>query len=106
MIRVFKAIREKQLEAKAILEEAIAQAEKLKNQIEKEALNVYDEAYKKTLIQAEKKATDLKRQTAKDAENELAKLLSIAEDQAQRIEAKAKKNFKKAVDSVLIMILH
>lgn len=106
MIRVFKAIREKQLEAKAIVEEAIAQAEKLKNQIEKEALNVYDEAYKKTLIQAEKKATDLKRQAAKDAENELAKLLSIAEDQAQRIEAKAKKNFKKAVDSVLIMILH
>ena len=93
------------MEAKRIVEEATAQAEKLMSEAEQKALAVYEEAYKNTLSQAEQKAMDLKRKAAKDAEHELAKFLSNAEDQAKGIEAKAKKNFKTAVNSVLNMVL-
>ena len=105
LLEAFKAIKEKHVEAKRIVEEATAQAEKLMNEAEQKAMNVYEEAYKTTIRQAEQKAMDLKRKAAKDAEHDLAKFLSTAEDQAKGIEAKAKKNFKTAVDSVLNVIL-
>jgi len=105
VLEAFKAIKEKHLEAKRIVEEATAQAEKLMNEAEQKALNVYEEAYRKTLSQVEQKAIDLKRNAAKDAEQEIAKFLFTAEDKANGVEAKAKKNFKTAVDSVLNMVL-
>ena len=105
MLEAFKAIKEKHLEAKNIIEEATAQAEKLKNEIEKKALRVYEEAYRTTLSQAEQKAMALKRKAVKDGEHELDKFLSNAKDQATRIEAKARTKFKTAVDSVLKMVL-
>ena len=105
LIEAFKAIKEKHLEAKRIVEEATAQAEKLKNEAEQKALSVYEEAYEATLSRAEQKALDLKRNTVKDSEYELRRFLSNAEDQAKGIEAKARKNFEKAVDSVLDLIL-
>ena len=93
------------MEAKRIVEEATAQAEKLMNETEQKALTVYEEAYKTTIRQTEQKAMNLKRKAVKVAEHELAKFLSTAEDQAKGIEAKARKNFKTAVDSVLNMVL-
>ena len=105
VLEAFKAIKEKHLEAKRIVEEATAQAEKLRNRIEQKALIVYEEAYRTTLNQGEQKAMALKRKAEKDAEHELKKFLSNAEDQAKGIEAKASKNFKTAVDSVLNMVL-
>ena len=105
VLEAFKAIKEKHLEAKRIVEEATVQAEKLKNETEQKALSVYEEAYKTTLSQAEQEVTDIKRKAVKDAEYELEKFLSIPEDQAKGIEAKARENFKKAVDSALNMIL-
>jgi len=105
LLEAFKAIKEKHVEAKRIVEEATAQAEKLMNEAEEKALIVYEEAYKLTMRQAEQKAMNLKRKAAKDAEHELATFLSTAEDQAKGIEAKARKNFKTAVDSVLNIVL-
>ena len=105
LLKAFKAIKEKHLEAKRIIEEATLQAEKLMNEAEQKASNVYEEVYKTTLSQAEQKAMELRRKTAREAEHELAKFIYVAEDEAKVIETKAKKNFKTAVHSVLKMIL-
>lgn len=93
------------MEAKRIVEEATAQAEKLREEAEQKGITLYEEAYKTTIRQAEQKAMKIKRKAAKDAEHDLSKFLSIAEGQAKGIEAKARKNFKAAVDSVLNMVL-
>ena len=105
LLEAFKAIKEKHVEAKRIVEDATAVAEKLMSEAEQKALNGYEDAYKNTLSQAEQKAMGLKRKAAKDAEHELAKFLSTAEVRAKGIEIKAKKNFKTAVDYVLNMVL-
>ena len=105
LIEAFKAIREKHLEAKKIVEEATAHAEKLRNEAEQKASRVYEEAYKTTLSRAEQTAIDLRRKAAKDGKHDLEKFLSNAKNEAKAIEAKARRNFRKAVDSVLDLIL-
>ena len=105
MLEAFKAIKEKHLEAKKIIEEAMAQAEKLKNEIEQKGIIAYEEAYRTALNQAKRKAIALKRKAEEEAEYELKKFLAKAEDQAKRIEVKASKNFDTAVRSVLNMVL-
>jgi len=105
VLEAFKAIKEKHLVAKKIVEEAMAQAEKLKNEIEQKGIIEYEEAYRTTLNQAKQKAVALKRKAEEEAEHELNKFLAKAEDQAKRIEVKASKNFDTAVSSVLNMVL-
>jgi len=105
LLEAFKAIKEKHLEAKIIIDEATAQAEKIKKDANQKALSAYEEAYKVTLKQAEQMAKDLKRKAAKDAEHELENIRCQAEKQAKEIEAKAEKNFEKTVNAVLNMVL-
>ena len=105
MLEVFKAIKEKHLEAKRIIDKATAEAEIIKQEATKKGLNAYGEAYKATISQAEQKAITVKRKTEKEAERELAKLVSDAEERAKEIEAKAEKNFGNAVSTVLNMVL-
>ena len=105
MLEVFKAIKEKHLEAKRIIDDATAEAEKIKQEGAQKGLSAYEEAYNAVISQAEQEAIEVKRKTAEEAERELEKILSHAEEQAKEIEAKAEKNFEKAVDAVLNMVL-
>ena len=105
MLEVFKAIKENHLEAKRIIDDATAEVIKIKQEAAQKGLSAYEEAYKAAISQAGQKAIDVKRKTAEEAERELEKLLSHAEEQAKEIEAKAEKNFERAVNAVLDMVL-
>ena len=105
MLEVFKAIKEKHLEAKKIIDGATAEAEKIKQKAAQQGLSVYEETYKAILSQVDQKAIDVKRKIAEEAERELEKLLSNAEERAKEIEKKAEKNIEKAVNAVLNEIL-
>ena len=105
MLEAFKAIKKNHLEAKKIIDEANAEVEKIKQEAAQKGLSVYEEAYKAAVSQAGQKAIDVKRKTAEEAGRELEKLLSYAEEQAKEIEAKAEKNFERAVNAVLDMVL-
>ena len=102
---MFRTIKETSLEAKRILEEAKAQAERIKKEGEQKASSRYGEVYAATISQAEQKAIDLKRDVAKKAEHELKDTLCQAEQQVKEIEAKATKNFERAVNIVLDEII-
>src|SRR3990170_4562957 len=104
MLEVFKAIKENHLAAIRIIEEATAEVEKIKQEAAQKGLSVYEEAYNAVISQAGQKAIDVKRKTAEEAERELEKILYHAEEQAKEIEAKAEKNFERAVDAVFNMV--
>lgn len=98
---VLEAIREKELELKALLLEVKRQAEEMLTQARSTAASIKEEArekeYKKGQI-AFKRGTD--RAKKKAAELELS-----AEQELKQIEERGKKNFEEAVNLVLRAIL-
>lgn len=105
LLRVFKEIKEKNLEAKRIIEEAKKEAENLKKAAEQESSTVYKKAYEKVLEQAQKKAEELKKITKRDTETELQKIKSKSQKIADDLETKTEANFEKAVNRVLKIVV-
>jgi vacuolar-type H+-ATPase subunit H len=105
MLKVFEEIKEKNLEAKRIIERAKEQAEKIRKDAEQKSSEVYEIAHNAILEKAEREVTELKRRMAVDTEHELEKIRSESYQIAERIEETAEKNLNKAVDCVLTMVL-
>lgn len=105
MLEVFKAIKEKEIEAKKIIEEALAQAEKIKREAELIALQEYEKAYKSAMGSFKQKIAELKEQMAESINLEVKNILSKAEEKAKEIEIRAKSRFDDAVETILNDIL-
>ena len=105
MLRVFKEIKEINLRAKKIVEEANAQAEKINKESHQKALEAYDIAYNNIIKKTKKETVELKQKKEKDIEHELEKIKTESEKIAKEIEVKSKRNFEKAVNYVLNIIL-
>jgi vacuolar-type H+-ATPase subunit H len=105
VLKVFKEIKEKSIEAKRIIEDAKAQAEEMKEKAQHKSSKVYEITYNKFWEKASKEALESTREAARATEIEIEKIKSSSENAAKEIEEKAKTNFEDAVECVLNIVL-
>lgn len=105
VLRVFKEIKEKNIEAKRIIEDAKAQAEEMKEKAQQKSSKVYEITYNRFWEKATQEALELTREAARASEIEIEKIKSRSENAAKEIEEKAKKNFEEAVECALYIVL-
>ena len=106
MLEVLNIIKEKQREAKKIINDASVEAEKIKQGLLQKSVAENEKAFLAEISQAEKKADELQKSSSLGIEQEIKQILSTAEQQAKEIEIKAKVNHNKAVNDVLDMIFN
>ncbi|MHA2036891.1 MAG: hypothetical protein ACW98X_10680 [Promethearchaeota archaeon] len=106
MIEVLNTVKEKQQEAKKIINDASIKAEKIKQDLLEKSVTANEEAYLAEIVQAEKRANELLKSSSLGIDQEIKQILSTAEQQAKNIEIKAKVNHEKAVNDVLDMIFY
>jgi len=105
MLPALKTIAEVENEAKKIVEAANIRAEEIKRKAREESEKVYEKTCRQTVAQAKRRAAELEKKTREDAELEAKKILTQAEEQTQKIRAKAKANFDAAVETALHEVL-
>jgi vacuolar-type H+-ATPase subunit H len=101
MLEVLKKIKEKQQEAKKIINDASIEAQKIKQGLLEKSVAVNEEAYLAEIAQAEKRADELLNSSSLGIDQQIKQILSKGEQQAKEIEIKAKINHEKAVNNVL-----
>ena len=106
MLEVLKKIKEKQQEAKKIIDEASIEAQKIKQGLLEKSVAVNEEAYLAEIAQAEKRADELLNSSSLGIDQQIKQILSKGEQQAKEIEIKAKTNHEKAVNNVLDIIFN
>ena len=106
MLDVLKKIKEKQQEAKKIINDASIEAQKIKQGLIQKSVAVNEEVYLAEIAQAEKRADELQKSRSLGIDQEIKQILSKGELQAKEIEIKAKANHEKAVNNVLDMIFN
>ncbi len=106
MLEVLKIIKEKQQEAKEIINNAFIEAEKIKEGLLQKSVVANEEAFLDEIAQAEKRADKLLKSSNLGITQEIKEIRSKAEQQAKEIEVKAKANYNKAVNIVLEMIFN
>jgi len=105
MREVLDLIKEKQQEAKKIIKDASIEAEKIKQGLLQKSVAANNEGYLAEITKAEKKADELLKTGISGIDQEIKQILITAEQQVKEIEIKAKRNFEKAVNDVVDMML-
>ena len=106
MLEVLNVIKEKQQEAKKIINDASIEAEKIKQGLLQKSLAANEEAFLAEIAQAEKRADELQKSSSLGIDQEIKHILITAEREAKEIEIKAKENHEKAVNDILSMIFN
>jgi len=106
MLEVLKKIKEKQQEAKKIINDASIEAEKIKKGLLQKSVIANEEAFLAKIAQAEKRADELQKSSSRSMEQEIKQILSRGAQHAKVIEIKAKNNHEKAVNDVLDMLFN
>ena len=106
MLEVLDKIKEKQEEAKKIIDEASIEVEKIKQGLLDKSVNANEEAFLTEIAQIEKKANELRKRSLLGIDVKIKEILNKAEQQAKEIEIKAKVNHEKAVNYVVDMIFN
>ena len=106
MIEVLKIIKEKQEEARKIIDEANIKAEKIKQNLLQKSGTINEKAYLAEISQAEQKADELLKSSSLGIDQEIKQIMSKAEQHAKEIVIKAKVNHEKAVNVVLEMLFN
>jgi len=106
MLEVLKKIKEKQQEAKKIIDEASIEAQKIKQGLLEKSVAINEEAYLAEIAQAEKRADELLNSSSLGIDQQIKQILSKGEQQAKEIEIKAKINHEKAVNNILDIIFN
>jgi len=106
MLEILKIIKDNQQEAKKIINNAIIEAEKIKEGLLQKSLTANEEAFLAEIAQAEKRADELQKSSILGIDQEIKQILSTGEQQAKKIEIKAKVNHEKAVNDVIDMIFY
>jgi len=88
-----------------ILNGANAEAQRIREEGEEKARKAFTEAYEDAIARAEQEAAQLIKSAKDDAIRESDSMLQEAEQQTRDLQAKARKNFDKAVGAVLGEIL-
>jgi len=106
MLEVLKKIKEKQQEAKKIINDASIEAEKIRRGLLQKSVAANEEAFLAEIAQAEKRANELQKSSSLGLDQEIKQIRSRGEQQVKEIEIKAKANHEKAVNNVLDMIFN
>ncbi len=106
MLEVLKIIKEKQQEARKIINEASIEAQKIKQGLLQKSVAVNEEAFLAEISQAEQKADELLKSSSLGIDHEIKQIMSKAEQHAKEIEIKAKANHEKAVKVILEMLFN
>lgn len=106
MLEVLDKIKEKQEEAKKIIDDASIEVEKINSDLLDKSTTANEEAFLAEIDQIEKKADELRKSSTLGIDVKIKQILNDAEQQAQEIERKAKVNHDKAVNYVLDMIFN
>ena len=106
MLEVLNLIKENQEKAKKIINDASIEAEKIKQGLLQKTVAANEEAFLAEIAQAEKRADELQKSSSLGIDEEIKQILSTAEQQAKKIEIKAKINYEKAVNYVLDIIFN
>ncbi|KKN12146.1 hypothetical protein LCGC14_1019490 [marine sediment metagenome] len=106
MLEILNIIKEDQLKAKKIINNASIEAEKIMQGLLQKSVAANEEAFLAEITQAEKRADELQKSSSSGIDQEIKQILSTAEQQAKEIELKAKLNHEKAVNAVLDMIFN
>ena len=106
MREVLDLIKEKQQEAKKIIQDASIEAEKIKKGLLQKSVAANKEGYLVEITLAEKKADELLKTGILGIDQDINQILITAEQQVKEIEIKAKSNHKKAVTDIIDMILN
>lgn len=105
MLRVFEQIKEKDIEAKKLVENARLQAERIKKEADQKAPEVFKAAYNTILEKSDKDIAEYRRKIEIGTENELDKIRTESEKIAEKIEKQIEKKFSDAVDRVCSIVL-
>ncbi|MHA2006367.1 MAG: hypothetical protein ACXABO_05160 [Promethearchaeota archaeon] len=106
MLDILNIIKEKQQEAKKIINDASIEAEKIKKDLLEKSVTANEEAFLSEITQAEKRAQEMLKSSNLGIGQKIKQILSTAEQQAKNIEIKAKTNHEKAVNDVLDIIFY
>ncbi|MHA2130524.1 MAG: hypothetical protein ACW99L_11165 [Promethearchaeota archaeon] len=106
MLDILNIIKEKQQEAKKIINDASIEAEKIKKDLLEKSVTANEEAFLSEITQAEKRAQERLKSSSLGIGQKIKQILSTAEQQAKNIEIKAKTNHEKAVNDVLDIIFY
>ena len=106
MLEVLDQIKEKQQEAKKIIDDASIEVEKIKQGLLNKSVAANEEAFLAEIAQIEKKVDELRKSSLSGIDVKINQILNKAEQQAKEIEIKAKVNHEKAVNYVLDMIFN
>jgi len=106
MLEFLNIIKEKQQEAKKIINKASIEAEKIKQGLVLKSKTANEEAFLTEIAQAEKRADELHKNSSLGIEQEIKQILDNVEVEAKEIEKKAKINYEKAVNEVINMIIN
>jgi len=84
-----------------MIDEATLEAEKIMSEADEKLVETYNKAYEETLAEAGRRALELKNKAKEDAERDAERIISKAEEQKGKIQAKARENFEEAVNVIL-----
>jgi vacuolar-type H+-ATPase subunit H len=104
-MEILRTIRNTEIAARKILDEANIRAEKIRRETENKAEEVYKKVYEETIAESRRRVVELKRKVKDDAEREAESFLHDAEEQTKKIRAKAESRFDEAVRLILDEIL-
>ncbi len=85
MLEVLKIIKENQQEAKKIINDAIIEAEKIKEGLLQKSVTANEEAFLTEIAQAEKRADESQKSSSRGIDQETKQILSKAEQTAKEI---------------------
>ena len=106
MFEKLKMIKETQLEAKKIINDALKKADMISLGLLQKSMKVNEESYRVEVAQAKKRADDLLESSSLGFEKDIEMILSTAKHQVEEIEIHAKTNYEKAVNDVIQMIFY
>jgi len=106
MLEFLNIIKEKQQEAKKIINKASIEAEKIKQGLVLKSKTANEEAFLAEIAQAEKRADELHKNSSLGIKQEIKEILNNVEIQVKEIENKVKINYEKAVNEVINMLIN
>ncbi len=97
-------VRDAERETKKIIDEAKFQAERIKQKTEEELMEIYRSTYQEHLAEATYRSEKIVKAAKVKAEHELKNLPNLFDEQIEKVQEKARKNFESAVDFIFYEI--
>ncbi|MCK5346405.1 MAG: hypothetical protein KAR20_23505 [Candidatus Heimdallarchaeota archaeon] len=106
MFENLKIIKETQLEAKKIVNDALKKVATINQGLLQKSIKVNEESYRVEITRAKKRSHDLLESSSISIDLDIKNILGTAEHLAKDIETNAQTNHEKAVNAIIQMIFY